>query len=106
MSDIRVRCHTCEAVQTPAESCRRCGRPLPKPIIQTVEVVRTVEKIVPVIDLSQSLAEIERIVIVERVRRLGSILAAARSLGLSRNTMYRKVRLYTDAQNGHPENQT
>ena len=47
MCEVRekVRCHSCELVQwSDRANCRRCGTPLPEPIVTVVE--RIVEKVV------------------------------------------------------------
>lgn len=41
----KIRCHSCELVQwSDRANCRRCGMPLPEPIVNIVE--RVVEKVV------------------------------------------------------------
>lgn len=101
----RIQCRNCEALQEPSDKCRRCGRTLPKPIIQTVEIVRVVEKVVPAIDLNKPFEEIERIVITQCIKRFnGNIAAAARSLHIDRATLYRKLRSYGLSQNATEKN--
>ncbi|KAA6459659.1 hypothetical protein DYQ86_16200 [Acidobacteria bacterium AB60] len=99
----RIKCRFCEYIQAAGQFCRRCGRQLPYQPPQQVIVERIVERIVrvPAIDLTLTFAEIERHMILERVEHFeGNIIAAARSLGISRNAMYRKVRRYRCANNG------
>jgi transcriptional regulator of acetoin/glycerol metabolism len=102
----RIQCRACEHKQPVSDFCRRCGRSLPtqhQPAPAAVEVVKIVERPVPAIDLSQTFEQVERTVILARVDHFnGNMIAAARSLGLGRNTVYRKVRSYRcdGAQNG------
>jgi transcriptional regulator of acetoin/glycerol metabolism len=104
----RIRCRNCELVQKPADVCRRCQRSLSE-IAQTQVVTVTVEKVVeravPLADSNLSMREIERIVVQARVKQCnGSVDAAAKSLGLSRNTVYSKLSRDRRRCSGNPKN--
>lgn len=108
----KVRCQKCELVQWRAhEKCRRCGAPLPEPIVKIVE--RVVERVVfhpspennagavSVHVLSEqgttsdfpTMAQMERRMVLAAYQKSNrSPLLAARLLGIGKTTMYRKLR--------------
>jgi DNA-binding NtrC family response regulator len=110
-----LQCRNCELIQPLAMYCRRCGRSLasvsrltpeqiaqPKPVIDQTKPV--VERKVSIIELNLPFSEIERIVILARIEQCdGDTIKAARSLGIGRTTIYRKLQHYrrcNGTQNG------
>jgi DNA-binding NtrC family response regulator len=103
----KIRCRSCELIQWNDRSdCRRCGAALPQPIVKVVE--RVVERVVlrhcarfgesataePVVPTPfPTMAEVERKMILAAYSRSNRRpLEAARLLGISKTTMYRKLR--------------
>ena len=107
-----IRCRSCEKIQPASSNCRRCGRSLASfdrvatPVPPSITTIVTVDKsdAAPTVDVTHTIAEIERAVIMARVEHFnGNAEAAALSLGIGRNTVYRKLRQYkrcNGAQNG------
>jgi transcriptional regulator with GAF, ATPase, and Fis domain len=105
----RVQCRNCECRQPKGPSCRRCSRPLPgwvepppEPAAEVVAVKPVQAAVIVAEDPSQTFAQIERTVILARVKHFhGNVRRAAQSLGIGRATLYRKVAEYqADSQNG------
>ena len=98
-----IRCRNCEKIQSTSSSCRRCGHSLASfdriatPVPPSITTTVTVEKpdATPVIDVTRTIAEIERTVIMARVEHhRGNLSAAARSLGINEATIHRKLKAY------------
>lgn len=95
----RVTCRNCECSQTNGPSCRRCGRPFPNyqppppaPPPEPTPLERFASAVALITD---PWPEIERVIILARIAKYqGSVLAAARSLGMGKTSMYRKLREY------------
>jgi transcriptional regulator of acetoin/glycerol metabolism len=119
----KVRCLSCELMQwSNRTNCRRCGRPLPEPVVKVVEQV--VEKIVvrseclclealeratrvlqscadknasapsdEAADAFPRMADVERSMILAAYERSHhKPLVAARLLGIGKTTVYRKLK--------------
>jgi DNA-binding NtrC family response regulator len=98
-----IRCRSCEKIQPASSNCRRCGRSLAlfdrvaSPVQPSSATIVTVDKSVaaPIVDVTHTIAEIERAVIMARVEHhRGNLTAAARSLGISFMTIHRKLKTY------------
>lgn len=99
-----IRCRSCEKEQPVSSNCRRCGRSLasfdrvasPRPPSNNTIVTVTLDRpAAPVVDVTHTIAEIERAVIMARVEHhRGNLSAAARSLGISFMTIHRKLKAY------------
>ena len=86
MSEIsQVRCLGCRLNQFARESCRRCGRTLPRVAFDIAEM--TEATVLP------TLAAVESALIAEALRRTrGHKVLAAKMIGIGKTTLYRKIR--------------
>jgi hypothetical protein len=88
----RVQCNRCELQQYQAELCRRCGKPLLKPLARVVitEVPIPIEvegRGVP----TGSLAELERKAIAHALAEANNIIEAASRLEMGKTMLYQEV---------------
>jgi transcriptional regulator of acetoin/glycerol metabolism len=110
-SEPKVRCRNCEYLQPTQSVCRRCGQPLPQQVAgptarvveRIVERVVEVETKVPVpvaltctacghvCDEIPTLENSERALVAAAMEKAGNVQGAAKLLGLSKTSAYRKL---------------
>lgn len=92
----RVRCNCCELTQYQAELCRRCKKPLPKPLVRVIirEAPLPVEADGSLFGREgsvDSLAEREQKAIAYALAEADKVIEAARRLDTRKATLYQQV---------------
>ena len=82
MSKDAVCCSACQLVQFAGRHCKRCGFDLPEPL-----------SIFSALDVLPTVAEVEILLIDEALKRVkGHRQMAAQMVGVSKTSMYRKLK--------------
>ena len=77
----KVQCQSCHLTQYAEATCSGCGAPLPLYIV-------TIERQ----SFDGTLDEIINAAAIARVKKLGTVVKAAESLGMGRTTLYRRFK--------------
>jgi hypothetical protein len=89
---MRVRCRNCELLQEHGGKCRRCGKPLPEPLVNVRVEVRDLHfgPTAPV----QPLHVIKKRAIIHALKKSSTVVEAAARLQIGKTTLYRLLEVY------------
>lgn len=96
---ITVRCPQCELNQTQRELCRRCKKPLPKPLVHTV--VKLVDTTFGPTAEVLPLDVLKRRAVIHALKKSSNIIEAAKRLRIGKTTLYRMMHLYGIMRKGN-----
>ncbi len=82
----RVRCNGCELTQYQAELCRRCKKPLPKPLAHVGRGIQLVRGILLI-----AVAELEQKAIAHALAEADKAIEAASRLDIGKTVLYEQV---------------